>query len=117
MTVGRMPTRVLIPALHAQADTVDFAATTVPGSRSAQHICGATVEQSYPFGPRLGCPMNISALGNHDRLDIGIALDPSAVTDPDSLLDCLHTAFAGFKSGSGARKEAGSETPARTAAG
>jgi diacylglycerol O-acyltransferase / wax synthase len=116
MTIGRMPTRLLIPALHAQADTVDFAATTVPGNRSPQHICGAAVEQSYPFGPRLGCPLNISAFGNGDRLDVGISLDPSAVTDPESLLDCLHTAFAGFKSAPGPRKAAGNEGPARAAA-
>ena len=48
LAIGRLPTRVLIPALHAQADTVDFAATTLPGARGPRHICGATVEQSYP---------------------------------------------------------------------
>ncbi len=98
MTMGRLPNRLLIPALHAQADTVDFAATAVPGGRAPRHVCGATVEQSYPFGPRLGCPINISALGNDDRLDIGIALDASAITEPESLLECLQTAFSGFAS-------------------
>ncbi len=112
MTVGRMPTRLLIPALHAQADTVDFAATAVPGVRHRQRICGAVVEQSYPFGPRLGCPVNISAFGNDDRLDIGIALDPSAITDAESLLDCLHTAFSGFTSTPGPHKAATKESPA-----
>jgi diacylglycerol O-acyltransferase / wax synthase len=110
MTIGRMPTRVLVPALHAQADTVDFAATTVPGGRGPQHICGAAVEQSYPFGPRLGCPINISAFGNEDRLDVGIALDPSAFTEPKSLLDCLHTAFSGFTSAAGTGRGATHES-------
>jgi diacylglycerol O-acyltransferase len=95
-TVGRLPSRLLIPALHAQADTVDFAATTLPGSRSIRHVCGATIEESYPFGPRLGCPVNISAYGNGDRLDVGISLDPGTIVDPDTLLDCLSTAFSGF---------------------
>jgi hypothetical protein len=98
MTIGRMPTRFLVAALHAQADTVDFAATTVPGGQALRHICGAAVERSYPFGPRLGCPINLSAFGNEDRLDIGIALDPAAFAKPDSLLDCLQTALAGFTS-------------------
>ena len=111
MTIGRLPTRLLVPALHAQADTVDFAATTVPGSRAQHHICGAAVEQSYPFGPRLGCPLNISAFGNDDRLDVGIALDPSTVTDPESLLECLHTAFSGFTSATGHRRAAPKESP------
>jgi diacylglycerol O-acyltransferase / wax synthase len=116
MTIGRMPTRVLIPALHAQADTVDFAATTVPGGRAPQHICGAAVEQSYPFGPRLGCPINISAFGNDDRLDIGIALDPSAIAEPESLLDCLQTAFSGFTSALGPGQAAINESPGRAMA-
>jgi WS/DGAT/MGAT family acyltransferase len=95
-TISRLPIRLLIPALHAQADTVDFAATTLPGSRSQRHLCGAAIEQSYPFGPRLGCPLNISAFGNEDRLDIGVAIDSATVADPDVLLDCLKTAFSSF---------------------
>jgi diacylglycerol O-acyltransferase / wax synthase len=42
MAIGRMPNRLLVPALHAQADTVDFAASTVPAGRAPHHICGAT---------------------------------------------------------------------------
>ena len=95
-TIGRLPTRLLIPALHAQADTVDFAATTLPGLRGLSHLCGAAIEQSYPFGPRLGCPVNISAFGNADRLDVGVALDPTTILEPDVLLDCLNMAFSGF---------------------
>jgi hypothetical protein len=95
-TIGRLPTRLLIPALHAQADTVDFAATTLPGSRHQRHLCGAAIEQSYPFGPRLGCPLNISAFGNEERLDIGIAIDPATIADAATLLDCLSGAFSSF---------------------
>jgi diacylglycerol O-acyltransferase / wax synthase len=112
MTIGRMPNRLLVPALHAQADTVDFAATTVPGSRAPRQICGVAVEQSYPFGPRLGCPVNISAFGNDDRLDIGITLDPFAITEPEVLLDCLQTAFSGFTSTPGPSRAATNESPA-----
>ena len=32
-TISRMPSQLLLPALRAQADSVDFAATTVPGLR------------------------------------------------------------------------------------
>lgn len=97
-TLGRLPARLLIPALHAQADTVDFAATTLPGHRRTSHICGAAIDQSYPFGPRLGCPINISAFGNEDRLDVGIALDATTILEPEVLIDSLRTAFAGFAS-------------------
>jgi diacylglycerol O-acyltransferase len=111
-TFSRLPARLLIPALHAQAETVDFAATTLPGQRIATHICGAAIEHSYPFGPRLGCPVNISAFGNEDRLDIGIALDATTILEPDILLDCLRTAFGGFASniGPGGAEPAGEPT-------
>jgi len=91
--IGRLPTRVLASALHAQADSVDFAATTLPGLHAPRHICDARIDAIYPFGPRLGCPINLSALGNDDRLDIGIALDPAAITAPETLRDDIDNAF------------------------
>ncbi len=94
--LGRLPTQLLLPGMRAQARTVDIAATTMPGSRGDRHVCGALIQRSYPFGPRLGSPMNISGFGNDGRLDVGIALDPTAITEPDVMLDCLKTAFDAF---------------------
>ena len=94
--VGRLPTRVLSPALHAQANSVDFVATAVPGFRTERHVGGALIEECFPFGPRLGCLANISALGNGDRLDIGIAVDPNAIPDSHLLVECLETAFRAY---------------------
>ncbi len=91
-----LPTRFLSAALQAQAESVDFAATAVPGLRGQRHICGSLIEAAYPLGPRLGCPLNISALGNEDRLDIGIALDSSVIRQPDVLIESLTEAFRGF---------------------
>src|SRR6478735_6175382 len=93
-TLGRLPPRVLVPALRAQAESVDFAATVVPGLRKERHLCGATIEALYPLGPRLGCPINITAFGNGDRLDIGLAIDEIAFPDSDRLVACLTDAFA-----------------------
>ena len=44
--LGRLPTRLLLPALHAQADSIDFAATALPGLRGSRHLCGAAIEAS-----------------------------------------------------------------------
>ena len=94
---------MLIPALQAQAGTVDFVATAIPGLRGSGRICGARIETSYPFGPRLGCPVNLTAFGNNDRLDVGIALDPAAITEPAVFLECLDEAFAALVARSGGR--------------
>ncbi len=95
-TISRLPTRFVLPALHAQADSVDFAATAIPGLRRDRHIAGALVEGMFPFGPRLGCPVNITALGHADRLDVGVALDPAAITEPDLFVQSLTEAFEMF---------------------
>ena len=93
-TISRFPTEVVIPALHAQVGTVDFSATAIPGLRGSGRICGARIETSYPFGPRLGCPVNFTAFATKDRLDVGVALDPAAITEPAVFLECVAEAFA-----------------------
>jgi hypothetical protein len=46
------------------------------------------------MGPRTGCALNVTLLSYKGSLDIGINLDPAAVTDPDALLECLDEAFS-----------------------
>jgi hypothetical protein len=38
--------------------------------------------------------VNLTAFGNKDRLDVGIALDPAAITEPAVFLECLDEAFS-----------------------
>jgi diacylglycerol O-acyltransferase len=94
--VSYLPTRVLMPALRAQAKSVDFVATSLPGVRSRQRICGAVIEESYPLGPRLGSLMNITAFGVDDQLNIGVGLDPIAIAEPQVLVECMLAAFQSF---------------------
>jgi diacylglycerol O-acyltransferase len=104
--ISMMPPRAVTSALHTQADAVDFAATAMPGLRRPRHIAGATVEGLHPFGPRLGCPCNVSAFGNDGRLDLGIALDAAAITEPDVFVESLRQAterFSGDRVGDGHR--------------
>src|SRR5258706_3787524 len=46
--ISLLPASVLVPALPAQARTVDFATSIVPGLRSRRYIAGASVEASWP---------------------------------------------------------------------
>jgi hypothetical protein len=91
---SRLPSQVLVPLLHGQVGTIDFAATAIPAMRGSGSICGAQIETTYPFGPRLGCPVNLTAFADKDRLDVGIALDPAAITEPAVFLDCLTEAYS-----------------------
>lgn len=91
--ISLLPPSVLVPALRAQARTVDFAASIVPGLRSGRFMAGAAVEGSWPMGPRVGCAVNFTLLTCGERLHLGVNLDPAAVTDPASLMECLAGSF------------------------
>ena len=91
--ISLLPASVLVPALRAQAHTVDFAASIVPGLRSGRFMAGAPVEASWPMGPRVGCAVNFTLLTCDDRLHLGVNLDPAAVTDAAALMDCVAESF------------------------
>jgi diacylglycerol O-acyltransferase / wax synthase len=99
--ISHLPARIVVSAMRAQASTVDFVATSLPGICGVRHICGAVIEESFPFGPRLGSLMNITGFGVDDRLDIGIGLDPTAVAEPEMLVECMVDAFQSFASTNG----------------
>ncbi len=91
--ISLLPASVLVPALRAQAHTVDFAASIVPGLRSGRFMAGAPVEASWPMGPRVGCAVNFTLLTCDERLHLGVNLDPAAVTDPPALMECVAESF------------------------
>ncbi|HEX6379651.1 MAG TPA: WS/DGAT domain-containing protein, partial [Acidimicrobiia bacterium] len=91
--ISLLPASVLVPALRAQAHTVDFAASIVPGLRSGRFMAGAPVEASWPMGPRVGCAVNFTLLTCDDRLHLGVNLDPAAVTDAAALMECVAESF------------------------
>ena len=91
--ISLLPASVLVPALRAQAHTVDFAASIVPGLRSGRFMAGAPVQASWPMGPRVGCAVNFTLLTCDDRLHLGVNLDPAAVTDAAALMECVAESF------------------------
>ena len=91
--ISLLPASVLVPALRAQARTVDFAASIVPGLRSSRFMAGAPVEASWPMGPRVGCAVNFTLLACDGGVHLGVNLDPAAVTDPAALMECLAESF------------------------
>jgi WS/DGAT/MGAT family acyltransferase len=91
--ISLLPSALLVPAVRAQAATVDFATSIVPGLRTQRFLAGAQVLASWPLGPRLGCAANLTLLTCGDRLDLGINLDPLAVSDPEAFMACLGDSF------------------------
>ncbi len=92
--ISLLPASLLAPALRSQAATVDFATSIVPGLRAERFLAGARVLASWPLGPRVGCAANLTLLACGEQLDLGINLDPAAVTDPEAFMSCLRDSFA-----------------------
>ena len=57
------------------------------------YLGGARIEANFPMGPRAGCGLNVTLLSYRDSLDMGINIDPAAVSDPATLLDCFDESF------------------------
>ena len=48
---------------------------------------------NYPFGPRTGTALNATVLSYCDDLNLGLNIDPAAVTDIDALMADIAYSF------------------------
>ncbi len=87
------PTALLVSVTRAQARTVDFVASNLRGSPAELFIAGARIESIYAMGPRLGAALNVTMISYLGRLDMGLNIDPAAVTDTEGLLAALAESF------------------------
>jgi diacylglycerol O-acyltransferase len=88
-----LPTSVLVSVTRSQGRTIDFATSNLRGSPVDLYLGGARIEANFPMGPRAGCGLNVTLLSYRDSLDMGINIDPAAVSDPATLLDCFEESF------------------------
>jgi diacylglycerol O-acyltransferase / wax synthase len=91
--LAALPTSMLVALTRSQARTIDFATSNLRGSPVDLYLGGARIEANYPMGPRAACALNVTLLSYRDSLDMGINIDPAAVSDPATLLDCLDESF------------------------
>ena len=91
--LSALPTSMLVALTRSQARTIDFATSNLRGSPVDLYLGGARIEANYPMGPRAGCALNVTLLSYLDSLDMGINIDPVAVSDPATLLDCFDESF------------------------
>jgi hypothetical protein len=91
--VSPLPTSMLVAMTHTQARTIDFATSNLRGSPVDLYLGGARIEGSFPMGPRTGCALNVTLLSYKDSLDLGLNLDPAAITDPEAFMECLDESF------------------------
>lgn len=91
---GSVPTAALGALARQQAAHIDFATSNLPGFPLDTYMAGARTIHSYPFGPLAGTPFNLTQVSMGNSLDIGLHLDPAAVTEPELLRRSLEDAYA-----------------------
>jgi len=77
-----------------QAGHIDFATSNLPGFPGKTFVGGAKTLHCYPFGPVAGTAFNLTMMSTHKMLDLGINIDPAAVTEPELLVAQLQAAYA-----------------------
>ena len=91
--LNRFPTTVTTGIFGSMMRGLDFQASNVPGSPLPMYLLGRQVERVVPFGPMAGAATNITLLSYGSDLNIGINLDPAAVTDHELFKRCLDAAY------------------------
>ena len=93
LLVSGLPSAFLVAMTRAQTRTTDFAATNLRGSPLPLYIAGAPVIANFPFGPRTGTALNATVLSYCEDLNIGLNIDPAAITDVGAFMADMADSF------------------------
>ncbi|MEM9517037.1 MAG: wax ester/triacylglycerol synthase domain-containing protein [Actinomycetota bacterium] len=88
-----LPTSLVGRFALAQSRTVDVATSNVRGAPVDTFVAGAQVVANVPIGPLLGVPVNLTALSQQNRFDVGIHMDPAAIAEPELFARSVDDAF------------------------
>ncbi|MGI9642379.1 MAG: wax ester/triacylglycerol synthase domain-containing protein [Acidimicrobiia bacterium] len=91
--LNRFPATVTTGIFGSMMRGLDFQASNVPGSPLPMYLLGHEVQRVVPFGPMAGAGVNVTLLSYGSDLNIGINVDPAAVTDQPLFARCLEAAY------------------------
>jgi len=97
-----LPTSVVTRAARSQGARIDFATSNLRGAPIQLYCGGAAVERIIAMGPVAGTGANITAMSYCGSFDIGIFVDPEAITEPAEFRECITDAFADMFAAAGA---------------
>jgi WS/DGAT/MGAT family acyltransferase len=92
--VNLLPIPLMTGLARDQAGHIDFATSNLPGFRDETFVAGAKTLHFYPFGPVAGTAFNLTMMSTNDTLDLGLNVDPAAVTEPGLLVSHLQDSYA-----------------------
>ena len=97
-----LPTSVVARAARAQGARIDFATSNLRGAPIELFCAGAAVERIIALGPVAGTGANVTAMSYCGSFDIGMFIDPEAITEPAAFRAHVEQAFADMFAETGA---------------
>ena len=89
-----LPISVITQAARSAAKRIDFATSNLRGAPFPLYCAGAKVLATIAMGPVGGTGANVTAMSYDGSFDIGIFVDPEAITDPESFRRHIEESFA-----------------------
>ena len=96
-----LPTSVVTSTARAAASRIDFATSNLRGAPFPIFISGAEVTATIPMGPVAGTGANVTALSMNGNFDIGLFVDPAAITEPEEFRRHVEESFADMLAAAG----------------
>jgi WS/DGAT/MGAT family acyltransferase len=98
--IGRLGITASTAVVGSMMKALDFVTSNVPGPRHPVYASGAKIEHMFPFGPLAGAAINVTLFSYAGDCQIGVNLDPAAVSEPERLMDCMRKGVEEVISGS-----------------
>jgi len=96
-----LPSATLSKLGRRQGRGFDLITSNLKGSPIPIYVGGARVEATYPVGPVAGAAANATLMSYDGSLDIGIMIDPAAITNPERFRELLQATLDEFASDDG----------------
>lgn len=88
-----LPTSVVTRAGRAQGARIDFATSNLRSAPIQLYCAGAKVLRTIVLGPVAATGANITAMSYMGKFEIGMFIDPAAITEPEAFRDYVESAF------------------------
>jgi len=89
-----LPISVVTQAARSAAHHIDFVTSNLRGAPIPLYCAGAKVLATVAMGPVAGTGANITAMSYDGAFDMGIFVDPEAITDPTAFAANVAASFA-----------------------
>jgi diacylglycerol O-acyltransferase len=90
----RLPMSLVARVYAAQTTRLDLQASNVAGLPYPAYLAGARIDRMLPFGPLPGCAVMATLLSYAGTCEVGLNIDPAAVTEPELFVDCVEQGVA-----------------------